>query len=148
MLEAGFLILLAVVVGLADLEPALIILVMAIAWLLVALIEYFAWRQSFAAAAHYQAVAEPAPPPEAVRDEVVEEVAPPPPPPTDEETVVEPAAEPAVKPSEPAVSSADEEEQAPDSLEPSQPRPRRRWFLFGRRQGPEGSSEGSSEEER
>ncbi len=46
MLEAGFLILLAVVAGLAELRPALIVLVMAVGWLLVALIEYFAWRQS------------------------------------------------------------------------------------------------------
>jgi len=45
-LEVGFLILLAVVLGLADLSPALIILVMAVGWLLVALLEYFAWRQS------------------------------------------------------------------------------------------------------
>ena len=49
-LEAGFLVLLAVVVGFAELSPALIILVMALGWLLVSLIEYFAWRQSRAIA--------------------------------------------------------------------------------------------------
>lgn len=150
MLEAGFLILLAVVVGLADLEPALIVLVMAIAWLLVALIEYFAWRQSsaFSTAMRYETVAEPAPPADAVRDEViVEKAAPTAPSATDEETVIEPAAEPAAEPAEPGVSRSDEEEQAPDNLEPSQPRSRRRWILFGRRKEPEGSVEGSSEEE-
>src|SRR4029453_10229156 len=45
-LEAGFLVLLAVVVGFAELSPALIVLVMALGWLLVSLIEYFAWRQA------------------------------------------------------------------------------------------------------
>lgn len=45
-LEAGFLVLLALVVGLADLDPLLIVLVMLVGWILVSLIEYFAWRQS------------------------------------------------------------------------------------------------------
>ena len=36
----------AVVVGLADLSPTLIVLVMAVGWLLVSLIEYSAWRQT------------------------------------------------------------------------------------------------------
>jgi hypothetical protein len=85
-LEAGFLVLLAVVVGFADLSPWLIILVMALGWVLVSLIEYFAWRQAQAVAlGRYEA------PPG------VEEVAPPPPPPppapapqpaAEEETVV------------------------------------------------------------
>src|SRR2546423_10197796 len=94
-LEAGFLILLAVVVGLADLSPALIILVMAIAWVLVALIEYLAWRQGprFAGARRYSVAAEPAP--IAVREDVVEERPPPPPPPgplaAEEETIIEPS---------------------------------------------------------
>ena len=81
MLEAGFLILLAVVVGLAELSPALIILVMAVGWLLVALIEYFAWRQSpgFATVQRYT-VAEAAPAAPVV-EEMVEDPAPPPPPP-------------------------------------------------------------------
>ena len=43
-LEAGLLILLAVAAGFADLRPALIVLVMAIAWLIVSLIEWLAWR--------------------------------------------------------------------------------------------------------
>ena len=45
-LEAGFLVLLAVVVGFSDLDPPMIILVMTVGWLLVSLIEYFAWRQA------------------------------------------------------------------------------------------------------
>ena len=45
-LEAGFLVLLAVVVGLADLDPLLIVLVLLVGWILVSLIEYLAWRQS------------------------------------------------------------------------------------------------------
>ena len=106
-LEAGFLVLLALVVGIADLDPLLIILVMAIGWLLVSLIEYFAWRQTQAVGLRSL---EPAP--AAVMDEaVVEDVAPPPPPvpdpepplpppppepqpslpPPEEETVVQPA---------------------------------------------------------
>src|SRR4051812_6550763 len=83
-LEAGFLILLAVVAGIAELSPALIVLVMAVGWLLVALIEYFAWRQSpgfatvqrYAVAEGAAAAAAPAP------QEMVEAPAPPPAPPT------------------------------------------------------------------
>ncbi len=44
-IEAGFLIVLAVGAGLADLRPAIIVLVMGIAWVLVALIEWAAWRE-------------------------------------------------------------------------------------------------------
>ena|SRR5215210_2617861 len=44
-LEAGFLIALAVVAGLADLSPTTIVLVMGAAWLLVAVIEWLAWRE-------------------------------------------------------------------------------------------------------
>ena len=81
MLEAGFLILLAVVAGLAELEPALIVLVMAVGWLLVSLIEYFAWRQSMAfATVERYAVAEGAAPGPVV-NEMVEDPPPPPPPP-------------------------------------------------------------------
>ncbi len=161
MLEAGFLILLAVVVGLADLSPALIVLVMTVGWLLVALIEYFAWRQSagFAAAVRYAAV-EAAPttveaPPEPVHEEVVEEdMAPPPPPPlpppaappAEEETIVVP---PQAEPEPPPVAAEEPvhfrpERQIRHSLEPLQPRPRRRWIIFG----PYERREGDSEEER
>ncbi len=146
-LEAGFLILLAVVVGLADLSPALIILVMAVAWLLVAMIEYFAWRQapSFARAT----VTEP--PPAPVYEEVVEEVAPPPRPPTpppapEEQTMIAPSSE--AEPEPPAEFRAEPQQRARYNLEPLQPRPRRRWVVFGPRERPDAPPEGASEEER
>jgi hypothetical protein len=44
-LEALFLIALAVAAGFAELEPTTIVLVMAAAWLLVAVIEWLAWRE-------------------------------------------------------------------------------------------------------
>src|SRR5438105_6366345 len=43
-IEWGFLILLAVGAGWADLRPVLIVLVMAIGWILVVLVELLAWR--------------------------------------------------------------------------------------------------------
>lgn len=152
MLEAGFLILLAVVVGLADLSPALIVLVMTVGWLLVALIEYFAWRQTLGfATVHRYATAE-APPAEIVHEEVVEEVveevAPPPPPPlpptpppAEEETIVAP---PQAEP--PPAELEEVPEFQPQrlilhSLEPLQPRPRRRWIIFGPRERREGDRE-------
>jgi len=124
-LEAGFLILLAVVVGLADLRPALIILVMAIGWLLVSLIEYLAWRQrpGFAAATRSGAFAEPAPAAEEIVQEEVVEGAPQPSP-SEEETVIEPGAAPPDEAEERAASG-----------------PRRRWIVFGPRQRLEDSSE-------
>src|SRR6266516_4926909 len=162
-LEAGFLILLAVVLGFADLSAALIILVMAIAWLLVALIEYFAWRQGpgFPAVRRFSAASEP--PSAPVRGEAAEDVAPPPPPPSpppsppsppapEEETIVEPApAEPAAdapppESDRPAEFLAAPPERARYSLEPLQPRPRRRWIVFGRRDRPEAAAEDTREE--
>jgi hypothetical protein len=158
-LEAGFLVLLAVVVAFAELDPWLIILVMALGWLLVSLIEYFAWRQAQAASlARYEAPPAPA----------VEEVAPPPPPPpapaeltppAEEETVVAPPAaesapaepEPAEpEPVEPEASGeeaptmfqAEPEQRIAHRLEPLQPRPRRKWILFGPyERRPEGGSD-------
>jgi outer membrane biosynthesis protein TonB len=191
-LEAGFLVLLAVVVGIADLDPLLIVLVMAVGWLLVSLIEYFAWRQQGAALRRFEAapapvmeeeVVEAAPPPPppapapppamATEEEVVEDVPPPPPParapepaaPPEEETIVHPAVaeEPETVAEEPeTVAEADErvtaarksfaDTAAADrtrfALDPLQPRPRRRWILFGpheRREAPAGDD---SEEER
>jgi type IV secretory pathway VirB10-like protein len=160
-LEAGFLILLAVVVGLADLRPALIIVVMAVGWVLVALIEYFAWRQSprISMVRSSAAVAE-APPPESVREAIVEEPPPAapsaepaaPPPPAEEETIVESPSEP--KDEEKSAAEEEsiafrlaEEARARHRLEPLQPRPRRRWLLFGPHDR-SGQDEGSSEEER
>jgi hypothetical protein len=165
-LEAGFLILLAVVVGFADLSPALIILVMAVAWLLVAMIEYFAWRQGprmgMSTAA---AVAEPAPVPAAPQEEVVQEMAPPPPPPPPAPAESGPTPTPpeeqtmSASGSEPDPEAVPEEERPAEflaappererySLEPLQPRPRRRWVVFGPRDRPEAPPEGASEEER
>lgn len=163
MLEAGFLVLLAVVVGLADLDPPLIVLVMTVGWLLVSLIEYFAWRQMQAVAVGRYEPADAAP---AMREEVVEDVAPPPPPPpppapAEEETVVSPpAAEAAPAEAEPREETTPVEEETTEfraapqrrvahRLEPLQPRPRRRWILFGpyeRRSEP--SAESDREEER
>ena len=51
--EAGFLILLAVGTGLADLTPRTIIIVMGVAWLLVSLLEWLVWRESRSAAPPY-----------------------------------------------------------------------------------------------
>jgi hypothetical protein len=166
-LEAGFLILLAAVVGLADLSPALIVLVMAVGWLLVALIEYFAWRQiaSFPtvqrnataeaprAPSVHQEVAEDIapPPPPPPRQEEVENVAPPPPPPppatpppAEEETIVAPpsAETPPADIEEPL--DFKPERQIRYSLEPLKPRPSRRWIIFG----PRVRREGDREEER
>ena len=168
MLEAGFLVLLAVVVGFAELSPALIILVMALGWLLVSLIEYFAWRQTQAVAlARFEG------PPPSVVEEEVEEFAPPPPPPppppappppqpvAEEETVVAPAAaEPPPAEGEPKPEAEPSPEAAPTGfqappegrvahrLEPLKPRPRRRWVLFGpHERRPEPPAEGDREEE-
>ena len=45
-LEAAFLVVLAIAAGLAELSPTTIVLVMAGAWLLVAVIEWLAWREA------------------------------------------------------------------------------------------------------
>ena len=129
-LEAGFLVLLAVVVGLADLDPLLIVLVMLVGWILVSLLEYFAWRQS-------QAVMmrgfEPAFAGPAVNDMAVDEAPPPPPPPPapppapppEEETAVtpleaeEPPDEKAEEGAEEEEQQQEEEEEAPASEEPA-----------------------------
>jgi type IV secretory pathway VirB10-like protein len=169
-LEAGFLILLAVVLGFADLSPVLIILIMALAWVLVSLIEYFAWRQGPRFPTRYAAAAGPAMEQEHV---VVEDVPPPPPPapraaapspeppppPAEEETMVEPspAEAPAAGSDKESIEQADErvdaaklafeaeEKRTRHRLEPLKPRPRRRYGLFGPRMRPD---ESSSDEER
>jgi predicted lipid-binding transport protein (Tim44 family) len=166
-LEAGFLILLAVVLGFAELSPLLIILIMALAWVLVSLIEYYAWRQGPHFPTRYAAATGPAFEQEEV---AVEERASPQPPPeprptrqpppvVEEETVVEPApaGTPAAGSPEESVEQADERVQAAKlafdaedrrtshRLEPLKPRPRRRFGLFGPRERP---GESSSDEER
>jgi hypothetical protein len=169
-LEAGFLILLAVVLGFADLSPVLIILIMALAWVLVSLIEYFAWRQGPRFPTRYAAASGPAFEQEHV---VVEErampepppAAPPPapepapgrepepepvPPPVEEQTVVDEAAPEAeeTSPADEIVGDktfAAEHHRSRHRLEPLKPRPRRRYGLFGPRVRPD---ESSSDEER
>src|SRR5438105_4463268 len=159
-LEAGFLVLLAVAVGFANLSPALIILVMAVAWLLVALIEYFAWRQGPRFSRRAAAVQEPAAQEEFIAQEQAVEEAPPPPPPApppaptrEEETLIEPPPEPRKEGKE-TTEQADERVAAArlafdtearrlkHRLDPLQPRPRRRWLIFGPRE-----RSGSREEE-
>jgi len=172
-LEAGFLVLLAVVVGLADLDPLLIVLVLLVGWILVSLIEYFAWRQSESA---MMRGFEPALAGIGVSEMAASEAPPPPPPPSppptpapDEDTVVElPTAEeerveepkeeaPAEKPpapEEPGAPADDsaaiayaaaEERRIAHHLEPLKPRPRRRWLFFGRYQRQEGPAEDDNE---
>ena len=159
-LEAGFLVLLAAVVGLADLDPLLIVLVMLVGWILVSLIEYFARRQSESA---MMRGFEPALAGIGVSEMAASEAPPPPPPPSppptpapDEDTVVEPStaeeehveeareeapAEETPAPEEPGAPPEDseaiafaaaEERRIAHHLEPLKPRPRRRWLFFGR----------------
>jgi predicted lipid-binding transport protein (Tim44 family) len=163
-LEAGFLILLAVVLGFADLSPLLIILIMGLAWVLVSLIEYFAWRQGPRFPTRYAAAVGPALEQEqiAVEEPAPAPAAPPPvpPPPPEEQTIVASEAPSSAVPeagsAEESIEQADERVDAArlafrdetrrtrHRLEPLQPRPRRRFGLFGPRQG----SESSREEER
>ncbi len=162
-LEAGFLILLAVVLGVADLSPVLIIVVMGLAWALVSLIEYFAWRQGPSFPARFATATAPA---ARIEEEegVVAEPEPEPEPLPEPEPVPEPRAEPeapaeeqtAVAPPEPARDEGEDhpraaldfeqEQRARHRLEPLEPRPRRRWFIIGPRERP-GGKPGSREEE-
>jgi outer membrane biosynthesis protein TonB len=174
-LEAGFLVLLAVVVGFADLSPALIILVMTVGWLLVSLIEYFAWRQTQGVGLRrFEAAPVPV-----VQEEVIDEMAPPPPPPPppppapaptpppapeepqpapEEETVVQPApseeketiaqADERVSAARKSFADVEEADRKRHRLDPLQPRPRRRWILFGPYERREAPAEDDREEER
>jgi len=171
-LEAGFLVLLAAVVALADLDPLLIVLLMLVGWILVSLIEYFAWRQSESA---MMRGFEPALAGIGVSEMAAEEAPPPPPPPPsptpapDEDTVVEPStaeeehveeareeapAEETPAPEEPGAPPEDseaiafaaaEERRIAHHLEPLKPRPRRRWLFFGRHGRPEEPAEDDNE---
>jgi outer membrane biosynthesis protein TonB len=131
-LEALFLILLAIGAGLADLRPALIVLVMAVAWILVAVVEFTAER----IAASYASYVLPAPAepeedePERVfwpRPEERTVVAPPQRPPEPEAAEPEPESEPEEQPVQ------DAEEPEPESPEP-QPRRGRLRTLLRRRE--------------
>jgi hypothetical protein len=80
-LEAVFLIALAVAMGLADLTATAIIVVMAVAWVLVALVEWLASRGPDYGAQSWDRAAGP----RAAEPESVTELVPPPPPPDEEE---------------------------------------------------------------
>jgi hypothetical protein len=147
-LEAGFLVLLAVVLGFADLDPVLIVALMGLGWILVSLVEYFAWRQGPRFPAGFARSAAPAP---SVEEE---DAMPEPPPPTptqapEEQTAVAPAPEAPPPESEEAPKAAlqfEQEQRARHRLEPLAPRPRRRWVFFGPRERP-GEKPGSRDEE-
>jgi outer membrane biosynthesis protein TonB len=138
-LEALFLVLLAIGAGLADLRPVVIVLVMAVAWALVALIEFTAERIA-ASPTSYLLPASPQP------EEGESERVPWPPP--EERTVVapperppepeqepEPEAESEPKPeSEPEPEPEPEPEVAEEQEPEAQPAPRRRRILRRRRQ--------------
>src|SRR5829696_4148304 len=116
-LEALFLLLLAIGAGLADLRPALIVLVMAVAWVLVALIEFTAERIAASPISYIWPGPEErtvvAPPLRPAEPEAAEPVLKP-------ETVAEPEPEPE---GEPVPEQAAEPQ--PESLEPPAPAGRR-----------------------
>ena len=133
-LEALFLVLLAIGAGLADLRPAVIVLVMAVAWVLVALIEFTAERIASSPTSYMLPTparvdeAEDAEPVVWPRPEERTVVAPPERPPEPELT-----AEPEPVP-EPEVAEEPEPKAEPEAVEEPEPaqKPRRRR-LFRRR---------------
>jgi outer membrane biosynthesis protein TonB len=128
-LEALFLVLLAIGAGLADLRPVVIVLVMAVAWVLVALIEFTAERIAASPTSYLL------PAPQQPEDAESERV---PWPPPEERTVVAPPERPAEPEQEPEAASEPEPEPEPEVVaepEPeAQPAPRRRGILRRRRQ--------------
>lgn len=129
-LEALFLVLLAIGAGLADLRPVVIVLVMAVAWVLVALIEFTAERIAASPTSYLL----PAPPqPEEAGSERV------PWPPPEERTVVAPPErppEPEQEP-EPEAESEPQPEPEPEVVEEHEPEAQpapRRGILRRRRQ--------------
>lgn len=129
-LEALFLVLLAIGAGLADLRPALILLVMAIAWVLVAVAEFTAERISSSPLSYVLPPRAEEPEAEAAAWPMPEErtiVAPPEPRPAPEprpEPAAEPAPEPAAEPTPELVAEpapelvAEAEPEEPDEPEP------------------------------
>jgi hypothetical protein len=112
-LEAIFLVLLAIGAGLAELRPALIVLVMAVAWVLVALVEFTAER--IAASPTSYLLPAPAPPEEGEPEQVFW-------PPPEERTVVAPPQRPA----EPQAAEPEPEHEPEPEPEPEpedEPRP-------------------------
>ena len=137
--EAGFLMLVAVALGFADLRPLVIVIVMAVAWLLVSLIELLASREPrlppatvvTTTAAAAPPVAEPAPaavlPVEAAEIPVEQPVIA-----ADEEPVAVPTeTEPVVElelAGEAPESGAPADAVAEESVAATESPPRRRWF--------------------
>jgi outer membrane biosynthesis protein TonB len=132
-LEALFLVLLAIGAGLADLRPVVIVLVMAVAWALVALIEFTAERIAASPTSYLL------PAPQQPEDAESERV---PWPPPEERTVVAPPERPPEAEQEPEGASEPQPEPEPEpepevveEHEPeAQPAPRRRGILRRRRQ--------------
>jgi outer membrane biosynthesis protein TonB len=131
-LEALFLVLLAIGAGLADLRPLLIVVVMGVAWVLVALVEFTAERIAASPASYL--LPTPVQPEEDEPERVIwprpEErtvVAPPERPPEPEAVEPEPEPEPEEEPRQ-----EEAEEPAPESLE--QPARRRRRGFWRRRE--------------
>ena len=140
-LEALFLVLLAIGAGLADLRPAVIVLVMAVAWVLVALIEFTAERIAASPTSYLL------PAPQQPEDAESERV---PWPPPEERTVVAPPARPPEPEQEPEAESEPQPESEPEpepevveEHEPeAQPAPRR--GILRRRRQQEAEAEPSS----
>jgi outer membrane biosynthesis protein TonB len=149
-LEALFLVLLAVGAGLADLRPLYIVLIMAVAWILVALVEFTAERISRAPLSYLlPAPAEPSedtgepawPMPEertvvAPPEQPSPEPEPEPEPFPEPEPLPEPEREPETEPEpepEPMAEEAPEPEGPVEPEEPFEQEPRRRRFGFLRR---------------
>ena len=136
-LEALFLVLLAIGAGLADLRPVVIVLLMAVAWVLVALIEFTAERIAASPTSYLL------PAPQQPEDAESERV---PWPPPEERTVVAPPERPPEPEQEPEAASEPQPESEPEpepqpepevveEHEPeAQPAPRRRGILRRRRQ--------------
>jgi hypothetical protein len=131
-LEAGFLILLAVLAGLADLRWQAIVLVMAIAWLLIALLEWAFWREGPRVPPVPRGYAEWAPPPAPPPPVIAPPAAPPLLPPREDATrIIEPGElEPAHLPmpveTEPAPEAeAPEPDPEPEAEPEAEPEPER-----------------------
>jgi len=141
-LEALFLVLLAIGAGLADLRPAVIVLVMAVAWVLVALIEFTAGR---IAASPTSYLLPASPQPEEGEAERVPWL------PPEERTVVAPPErppEPEVEPeaeSEPQAEPEPEPEPEPEVVEEHEPeaQPAPRRGILRRRRQQEAEAESS-----
>jgi hypothetical protein len=141
-LEAGFLILLAVLAGIADLRWQTIVLVMAIAWVLIALLEWAFWREGPRLPtvprgyASWAPEAPPALPPQRREDEtrvIRADELPAPDPELEPEPEPEPAPEPEPEP------ELDPAEEPVAEGKPEEPAPKRPWWW--RRREPDSVTE-------